>query len=182
MLGGFIAGGAFGVSLMVDWRPGVLPVVRMVAMGESSIAESDRHWELSREYLENAGEYLRRGNNKRASEKTWGAVAQFLIAIAGRRGWNHNGHRLLIDIARQVSDEGGRPDWFIAFLAAKDLHANFYDDLMESGDIEIVINGARVFLQELEGIRLAEPPVFMAGSREQRRRWQRLTGDALPPG
>ena len=53
---------------------------------------------------------------------------------------------------------------------------------MESGDIEIVINGARVFLQELERIRLAEPPVFIAGNREQRRRWQRLTGEALPPG
>ena len=78
-------------------------------MGEPSIAESDRHWGLSREYLDNAGEYLRLGNNKQASEKTWGAVAQFLIAIAERRGWNHSGHRLLIDIARQVSDEeGGR--------------------------------------------------------------------------
>ena len=151
-------------------------------MGEPSIVESDRHWELSREYLEHAGEYLRLGNNKQASEKTWGAVAQFLIAIAERRGWNHNGHRLLIDIARQVSDEGGRPDWFLAFLAAKDLRANFYDDLMESGDIEIVINGARVFLQELERIRLADPPGFIAGSREQRRRWQRLTGEVLPPG
>lgn len=147
-------------------------------MGRPSVEESDRHWGLSREYLENAGVYLRRGNNKQASEKTWGAVAQFLIAIAERRGWNHNGHRLLIDIARQVADEGGRPDWFLAFLAAKDLHANFYDDLMEAGDIEIVINGTGVYLRELERILLAEPPVLVPGNREQRRRWQRLTGDS----
>ena len=68
--GGFIAGGAFWVSLMVYWRPGALPVVKRVEMGEPSISESDRHWGLSREYLENAGEYLRLGNNKQASEKT----------------------------------------------------------------------------------------------------------------
>ena len=75
-----------------------------------------------------------------------------------------------------------RPDWFLSFLAAKDLYANFYDDLMESGDIEIVVNGSRAFLQELERIRLAEPPVFIASSREQRRRWQRLTGEVPPSG
>ena len=144
-------------------------------MAQPSITESDRHLELSREYIGNAEEYLRQGNNKQASEKTWGAVAQALIAIAERRGWNHDGHRLLIDIARQATDEGNRPDWFLSFMAAKDLHANFYDDLMESGDIEIILNSAKALLQELGQVLLSPPPAFTPATREQRRRWQRLT-------
>ncbi len=78
-----------------------------------------------------------------------GAVAQQLKAIAERRGWNHDGHRVLIDITRQVSEEGNRPDWFTAFQAAKDLHVNFYDDLMESDSIEIGLNSS---LEQFKGV------------------------------
>ena len=144
-------------------------------MAQPSITESDRHLALSREYIGNAEEYLRRGNNKQASEKTWGAVAQQLKAIAERRGWNHDGHRALIDIAHQVSDEWGRPDWFTAFQAAKDLHVNFYDDLMESDSVGIGLNSSRVLLQDLEQVLMSPPPAFTPDTREQRRRWQRLT-------
>lgn len=148
-------------------------------MAQPSITESDRHLELSREYLGNAEEYLQQGNNKQASEKTWGAVAQALIAIAERRGWNHGGHRALIDIAHQVADEWNRPDWFTAFLASKDLHVNFYDDLMESDSIRIIFNDSRALLQELEQALLSPPPAALTPStREQRRRWQRLTEES----
>ena len=147
-------------------------------MAQPSITESDRHLELSREYLGNAEEYLGQGNNKQASEKTWGAVAQQLKAIAERRGWNHDGHRLLIDIAQQVSDERNRPDWFTAFQVARDLHVNFYDDLMESDSIRIGLNGSRTLIQDLEQALLSPPPVFIPSSREQRRRWQRLNGES----
>ncbi len=146
-------------------------------MAQPSIAESDRHLELSREYIENAGQYLRQGNNKQASEKTWGAVAQAYIAIAEQRGWNHRSHRLLIDIAKQVSDEWVRSGWFTSFRLAKDLHSNFYDDLLESDSIEEGMNDAKSLLQELERVRLAVPPAFTPSSREQLRRWQRLTED-----
>ena len=146
-------------------------------MAQPSVTESDRHLALSREYIGNAEDYLRQGNNKQASEKTWGAVAQQLKAVAERRGWNHDGHRLLIDIAQQVSDEWNRPDWFASFLAAKDLHANFYDDLMESDSIRIIVNNSNELLQELEQVLLSSPPNFAPATREQRRRWQRLTED-----
>ena len=144
-------------------------------MAQPSITESDRHLELSREYIGNAEEYLRQGNNKQASEKTWGAVAQQLKAVAERRGWNHTGHRLLIDIAQQVSDEWNRPDWFAAFQVARDLHVNFYDDLMESDSIRIGLDSSRALLQDLGQVLLSPPPAFTPATREQRRRWQRLT-------
>ena len=147
-------------------------------MAQPSITESDRHLQLSREYIGNAAEYLRQGNNKQASEKTWGAVAQVLIAIAQRRGWNHGGHRLLIDVAHQVADEWNRPDWFTAFLASKDLHVNFYDDLMESDSIRIIFNGSEELLRDLERVLLSPPPAFTPDTREQRRRWQRLTEES----
>ena len=144
-------------------------------MAQPSITESDRRLALSREYIGNAEDYLRQGNNKQASEKTWGAVAQQLKAVAERRGWNHDGHRLLIDIAQQVADEWNRPDWFPAFQVAKDLHVNFYDDLMESDSIRIGLNNSMALLQDLEQVLLSPPPAFTPSSREQRRRWQRLT-------
>ena len=46
-----------------------------------------------------ADNYLRAGNNIQASEKGWGAAAQGLKAIAEERGWNHNSHTLIVDIA-----------------------------------------------------------------------------------
>jgi len=147
-------------------------------MAQPSMSESDRYAELSRELIRRAGEYLRSGDRIQASEKTWGSVAQQMKAIAARRGWNHDGHRLLIDIARQVSDERSRPDWLLGFHAAKDLHVNFYDDLMELDSIEVILDNSRSLLLELEQVRIAEPPAFTPDTREQRRRWQRLTEES----
>ena len=77
---------------------------------ESNGSESAEHSERSRWCIGEADNYLRRRNNIQASEKGWGAAAQGLKAIAEERGWNHNGHGLIVDVAQQVADEQGRPD------------------------------------------------------------------------
>ena len=58
-------------------------------------SESERYGQLSRQYIERADEYLRAGDRVQASEKGWGAVAEAVKSIAAKRGWNHQGHRLL---------------------------------------------------------------------------------------
>ena len=74
---------------------------------DPSNSESERYAELSRHYLARADEYLRAGDRVQASEKGWGAVAEAIKSIAEQRGWNHQGHRLLNDVAYQLTSVNG---------------------------------------------------------------------------
>ena len=143
---------------------------------ETDNPQSNKYSELSRWCIGEADNYLRRRNNIQASEKGWGAAAQALKAIAEERGWNHNGHGLIVDIAKQVSDEQGRTD-IIAWLGtAQSLHVNFYEDSLPSDIVEAYLNVIKSLLPELERIRTGPPPAaFTPETRDQRNRWRRLT-------
>ena len=95
-------------------------------------SEANKYTELSRWCLCEADNYLRRRNNMQASEKGWGATAHALKAIAEERGWNHNSHGLIVDIAKQVADEQGRADLLLLFGVAQALHVNFYENRLSS--------------------------------------------------
>ena len=142
----------------------------------SNGSESNKYAELSRWCIGEADTYLRRRNNIQASEKGWGAAAQALKAIAEERGWNHGGHGLIVDIAKQVSDEQGRTD-IIAWLGtAQSLHVNFYEDSLPSDIVEAYLDIIKSLLPELERIRNEPPPAPIANpSREQQNRRRRLT-------
>ena len=137
--------------------------------------ESNKYAERSRWCIGEADNYLRRRNNIQASEKGWGATAQALKAIAEERGWNHNGHGLLVDIAKQVADEQGRMDIVAWFGTAQSLHVNFYEDSLPTDFIEDYLNVVKSLLPELERIRSEPPTEFALETRDQRNRWQRLT-------
>ena len=137
--------------------------------------ESNKYAERSRWCIGEADNYLRRRNNIQASEKGWGAAAQALKAIAEERGWNHNGHGLLVDIAKQVSDEQGRMDIVAWFGTAQSLHVNFYEDSLPSDFVEAYLNVVKSLLPELERIRSEPLPEFTPETRDQRNRWRRLT-------
>jgi hypothetical protein len=53
---------------------------------------------MSRDYMQRAEGYLRQGDLAQASEKSWGATACALKAIAEQRGWQHQSHSLLFDL------------------------------------------------------------------------------------
>ena len=137
--------------------------------------ESNKYAERSRWCIGEADNYLRRRNNIQASEKGWGAAAQALKAIAEERGWNHNGHGLLVDIAKQVSDEQGRSDVVTLFAFGQLLHVNFYEDSLPSDVIEAYLDQIKALLPELERIRTSPPTAFTPETRDQRNRWRRLT-------
>ncbi len=125
---------------------------------QSSTPEQDRQTGLSQRFIQQAEVELRRGDKLQASEKGWGAVAQAIKAIGEARGWNHQGHRLLIDIAKQVADEQGRPDLVDAFMAAQALHVNFYEDWLSADLIEDGLNNVNRLVAELEAVRTGTPP------------------------
>ena len=142
---------------------------------ESSVQESNKYAELSRWCIGEADNYLRAGNNIQASEKGWGAAAQALKAIAEDRGWSHNGHSLIVDIAQQVADEEGRTELVSLFGTAQALHVNFYEDWLSSDTVSIYLDDVKKLLPDLERIRTQTPPAFTPATRDQRNRWRRLT-------
>ena len=137
---------------------------------------SNKYAELSQWCIGEADGYLRRRNNIQASEKGWGAAAQALKAIAEERGWNHNGHGLIVDIIKQVADEQSRPDLLAMFGLAQALHTNFYENRMDYDTIGIYLKDVKTLLPELERIRAEPPPpAFTPQTGDQRHRWRRLT-------
>ena len=149
---------------------------------QSSDSETERDSELSRHYIEKADEYLRAGDRVQASEKGWGAVAEAVKSIAEQRGWNHQSHRLLNDIAYQLTVEWDRPDLRRLFDAMEKLHINFYEDNMGLDAVADSINDAKTLLRELESLREQPPRPLPLDTRERRLRWRRLTGELLPLG
>jgi stage V sporulation protein SpoVS len=147
---------------------------------ESNASESNKYAGLSRWCIAEADGYLRRRNNIQASEKGWGAAAQALKAVAEERGWNHRGHALIVDIAKQVSDEQGRTDIVAWFSTAQALHVNFYEDSLPWDVIGVYLGIIKALLPELERIRNESPPFFTPETRDQHNRWRRLTRGRSP--
>ena len=147
---------------------------------EPEVQESNHYAELSRWCIGQADNYLRTRNNIQASEKGWGAAAQALKAIAEERGWNHDGHRRLVDVAQQVADEQNRQDLISLFGTAQALHINFYEDWLETDTVSRYMDDVKKLLPELEQIRSALVPAFTPATREQRNRLRRLTREAQP--
>ncbi len=144
------------------------------------ISESERYAALSRHFIEKADEYLRAGDTVQASEKGWGAVAEAFKSIAEERGWNHQGHRLLNDVAFQLQEEWGREDVMSMFDATEKLHVNFYEDVMELDEIASRIGTAKVLMDELVVLRQLPQRLPSIASRSQRNRCRRLTGELVP--
>ena len=147
---------------------------------EQSIVESERYAELSRHFIEKADEYLLAGDAVQASEKGWGAVAEAFKSIAEERGWRHQGHRLLNDVAYQLTEEWGREDVLSMFDAVEKLHINFYEDVMELDEIAARIGTAKALIRELETLRALPRRPRLIENRGQRNRWRRLTGELRP--
>ena len=140
----------------------------------------NRYTEMSQEYMTRAEDYLSQGDLKQASEKSWGAAACALKAIAEQRGWRHQSHSLLFDISNQVVDELGRPDLRDMFQSAKSMHQNFYENWEPEEGVAYALGRIKEYLAELEAANPQLPPSFTVETRAQRRRMERLTGQSEP--
>ena len=140
----------------------------------------NKYANMSRDFMERAEYYLRQGDMVQASEKSWGAAACGLKAIAERRGWQHQSHSLLNDISGQLVDETGRTDLHDMFAVARTMHQNFYEDWEPEGAVEYAVGRIKEYLTELETVSLQSPPSFTVDTRARRRRLERLTGQSEP--
>ena len=115
-----------------------------------------------------------------ASEKSWGAAACGLKAIAEQRGWQHQSHSLLFDISGQVAEELDRPDLRDMFAVAKTMHQNFYENWEPAEAVEYAVGRIKQYLAELEHVGPQIPDSFVVDTRARRRRLERLTGQSEP--
>ena len=91
------------------------------------------HRETAREFLREADEYFRLGDDLQGAEKMWGAAAHAVIAVCQQRGWRHRSHpalgqavNLLSDELRTAGDELGATILDGGYVAASNAHVHFY--------------------------------------------------------
>ena len=132
---------------------------------------------ISRRFLRQAREELLSDERLQASEKTWGAMALALKAIAQGRGWRHRGHDYVVDTGHQIGKEYGDPDIVAATDKADQLHRNFYENNDNAVIIERTMNLVEDVLPFLENIQVADTRPFTIATREDRERLRMLTGD-----
>lgn len=93
-----------------------------------------------------------RGDLVQASEKAWGAAAQFLKALATQRGWGHESHQHLGQVADKLAAETGNPEISVLFNTAESLHANFYEAYRSEASVRLGIDAMQQYLDIMEAI------------------------------
>ena len=156
---------------------------------QPGVASPEDRTAISRRFLGQAREELLQDERLQASEKTWGAMAQALKAIAQRRGWMHRGHHYVLEIGHQIGLEFGIGDIIAATFKADQLHQNFYENAHNAEIIGQTLDLVEAVASALENIRDAAPRPFAIANRIDRDRLRMLTGnrslqigDASPVG
>ena len=139
-------------------------------------ASPDDHTEISRQFLQHAKEELARDSRLQASEKTWGAMAHAIKAIAQERGWRHKGHYYILYIGDQIAAEFNISDISGATHYANSLHQNFYENNDNVEVISRTIDIVDAVLPELERIRSTPPRPFTIRQSFERDRLRQITG------
>ena len=141
--------------------------------------------QISSSLLVHAREELANGQRLQAGEKAWGAVVQPIKAIAEQRGWPHQSHRDVFEVANQVVLEYGfDADQVRALTDAYRVgHENFYENQYNVEELAGMIERVEDLVPYLHGLTAAPPRPFTITSNVQLRRLRRLTGnDALEIG
>jgi hypothetical protein len=95
----------------------------------------EEYSEASDNYLANALDLLRRGEEQKAGELLWGAIAEAVKALAATRDESPVRHKDLVKFVRAIAlDVNDERIWEL-FRAAQDLHDNFYDRELEPGAV-----------------------------------------------
>jgi uncharacterized protein (UPF0332 family) len=111
---------------------------------------AEEYTDNSQRFLEHAEEALHDGDLLQASEKLWGAAAQAVKAVAQRKGWEHNSHRLLFRAVSRLAEENDDARLRTLFHIANSLHANFYENWMTKEYIEEGQEEIKEFVNRLE--------------------------------
>ena len=92
-----------------------------------------QHRETAREFLREADEYFRQGDDLQGAEKMRGAAAHAVIAVCQQRGWRHRSHPAMGEAVAQLEqeirtsgDENTANILGSGFSVASNYHVHFY--------------------------------------------------------
>ena len=128
---------------------------------------AEEYKRTGRWFMDKAEWEFERGDLLQASEKIWGAAAQFLKALAVQRNWGHESHQHLGQVAGDLRKETGNDEIVRLFRTAESMHANFYEAYMNEEDVRLGMDDVRRLIAILDEIPPPEikPP---KGYRKQR--------------
>ena len=133
------------------------------------MATPEEHIEVSRRFLAHADEFLDVNDLPQASEKAWGAVAQYLKAVANRRGWRNGTHRDFFTIKSRLAQETDDPRRISELFAIlREQHINFYEISYPRDEVELGVESAKEFIDRLEraGVMRERSTDSMNGTRQ----------------
>ena len=100
-------------------------------------------------YLAQARDELQRGDVNQAAEKGWGAAALMVKAVAQRRGWAHDEHRLLVRAIGQLVEETRDEELAQCFNAAGELHRAFYEGYLGQFGVALCLRQVETLVDTL---------------------------------
>ena len=110
----------------------------------------EEHIQTAQIFLEESDDYFSKGDVLQGSEKTWGAAAHAVMAMAQRRGWPFGTHRSLNIAVHRLADEYDDPFLVAAFGVAQKFHANFYHKFMEDFEYDSGRPAVREFVEKMQ--------------------------------
>ncbi len=140
--------------------------------------KSQRHADVGKQLLHQAQEELDKGDLIQASEKVWGASAHALKSVAEKWGWHHQSHFRLRAAVSYIAHTRARNDLRLLFGYVENRHQNYYEVEWDADEIQVGIDAARTFTDEMDKIRAEAVPAFPSLDElpnPQRRRLRMLT-------
>ena len=119
---------------------------------EENLVLTHEHVETAHEFLEKSDLYFAEGDILQGSEKSWGAAAHMVMAVAQQRGWSFGNHRALREAAARLAEEYDDPSIELAFGVAEKFHANFYHKFMEDYQLDLDRPAIRRFVERVQAL------------------------------
>ena len=149
----------------------------LTALPDPGQLTADGHAQISRRFLAQARIHLDEHDRLQAGEKIWGAAAHALKAIGEQRGWEHDGHVNVVDIAEHLGREFGLVESFHRYLnSAGAVHKNFYNNERSESLLHLDLADVETLVDELAIIRNSPPRPYTVADDEDRIRLGRLLG------
>ena len=98
-----------------------------------------------------ARDELNRGDTVRASEKAWGAAAQFLKSVAERRGLRYESDEDLIEAASNAKRAPRTTEYSDLIIEAVAMNANIHENWLSESQIRQGIDSIAALLEKLDG-------------------------------
>lgn len=112
---------------------------------EKFIKEAKRRREESSKLYHNF-EKIREEDSEKAGEFLWGAVNNLIYAMGLSYGKKLGSHGKIKEFMRQICNE----EIYESFIAAEDLHSNFYHSWMDEERFKMAVKEAVKVIMELD--------------------------------